>query len=471
MRRPSKPVLALNAAILLTAVVVSVLTSPDANWDLPTLALLLGFAIASDLMAASIRSSKLKVSGSFLAIVVAMVLLGGAPAALVGVLTITAGWIKWREKPHYLLANLASYASFPLACGLLFAAIVDHYDLTSGDTAFPILVFCTFALAMAINFLMAALYTRHMDGSRVTDTARRALVPLLISDLVAALMAVGVSEVTLNWGPGALALFGVLLLAFQHLLAALLTSEERAEDLQRRTEQLASLQVGLLSAMLRTLDLRDRMTARHSAAVARYAREIAKAAGMSEAEQELAHTSGLLHDIGKFVFPDSILKGNSRLTDEEYEIVKMHPFHGAQVLAQIEGYGPVANIVLAHHERIDGTGYPNGMPGDQIPVIARILSVADTYDVMTSRDSYRKPVTSQTAIAELRRVSGTQLDGDIVEIFVKILESKDVAYRHGEDADFETELALDRRVHEYAATADLPLLTGLPGNSSSGAVS
>ena len=462
MRRPSSTVIALNAAIFVGAVVGSVLTSPDANWDLLTLALLLVFAIASDLMAASIRSSKLKVSGSFLAIVVGMVLLGGAPAAALGVMTIGAGWVKWRERPHYFLANLASYSSFPLACGLLFDLIRDHYRLDSGDTAFPALVFGTFVLALAMNFMMAALYTRHMDGSRVLDTARRALVPLLISDLVAALMAVGVSEVTINFGAGALAIFGVLLLAFQHLLAALLTSEERAEDLQRRTEQLASLQVGLLSAMLRTLDLRDRMTARHSAAVARYAREIAKAAGMSEAEQELAHTCGLLHDIGKFVFPDSILKGNSRLTDEEYEIVKMHPFHGAQVLAQIEGYGPVANIVLAHHERIDGTGYPNGMPGDQIPVIARIISVADTYDVMTSRDSYRKPVTSQTAIAELRRVSGTQLDGEIVEIFVKILAKKDVAYRHGEDADFETELALDRRVHEYASTSDMALLTGLP---------
>jgi putative nucleotidyltransferase with HDIG domain len=444
-----------------SAVVVSVLTSPDANWDLLTLALLLVFAIASDSMAASIRSSKLKVSGSFLAIVVAMVLLGGAPAALVGVLTIVAGWIKWREKPHYFLANLASYASFPLACGLLFDLIRDHYHLRSGDTAFVILVFGTFVVALAVNFTLAALYTRHMDGSRFVDTARRALVPLLTSDLVAALMSVGVSEVALAWGAGALAIFGVLLLAFQHLLAALLTSEDRAEDLQRRTEQLASLQVGLLSAMLRTLDLRDRMTARHSAAVARYAREIAVAAGLSEAEQELAHTAGLLHDIGKFVFPDSILKGNSRLTDEEYEIVKMHPFHGAQVLAQIEGYGPVANIVLAHHERIDGTGYPNGMPGQEIPLIARIISVADTYDVMTSRDSYRKPVTSQTAIAELRRVSGTQLDGDIVETFVRILESKDVAYRHGEDADFETELALDRRVHEYASTPDAPLVSGL----------
>src|SRR3954469_15786813 len=144
MRRPSKTVLFLNAALLASAAAVAVLTSPSANWDLVTMALLLVFAIASDLMAASIRASKLKVSGSFLALVVAMVLLGGPPAALIGVLTIVAGWIKWREKPHYLLANLASYAAFPLSCGLLFDLIHDHYHLQPGDTGFPVLVFGTF---------------------------------------------------------------------------------------------------------------------------------------------------------------------------------------------------------------------------------------------------------------------------------------------------------------------------------------
>src|SRR3954454_23778321 len=134
MRRPTRPVIALNAALLVCATAVAVLTSPEANWDLLTFALLLGFSIARDLMGARIRWAKLKVSGSFLAIVVAMVLLGGAPAAVVGVLTIVAGWLKWREKPHYLLDNLASYAAFPLACGLLFDLIRDHYHLTSGDT-------------------------------------------------------------------------------------------------------------------------------------------------------------------------------------------------------------------------------------------------------------------------------------------------------------------------------------------------
>jgi putative nucleotidyltransferase with HDIG domain len=462
VNHPPRSVLYVSAAVLAASAAGAVVAADSANWDLATAALLLVFAVVSEQMAVLINSLRVRVSGSFLAIVVAMVLLGGAPAAAIGVLAVLAGSIKDREKPSVILPNVAIYAAFPLACGLAFQWAQDGLDFQPHDVAFVGVVLALFAVSLGINFMLVAGYGRITAGRSIRQTARQALLPLLTTDLIAALMAVGVSEVALTYGTWALALFAGVLLAFQHLLAALLRSEDRAEELGKRTKQLASLQVGLLSAMLRTLDLRDRMTARHSAAVARYARELAKEAGLGEAQQELAHTAGLLHDIGKFVFPDSILKGNNRLTDEEYEIVKMHPFHGAQVLAQIEGYGPVANIVLAHHERIDGTGYPNGMAGENIPLIARIISVCDTYDVMTSRDSYRKPVTSQTAIAELRRVSGSQLDAELVEHFVRMLESKDVAYRHGEDADFETELALDRRVTEYASTTDLPLLTGLP---------
>jgi putative nucleotidyltransferase with HDIG domain len=462
VNRPPRSVLYVSAVVLAASAAGALAAADSANWDLATGALLLVFAVVSEQMAVLVNSLRVRVSGSFLAIVVAMVLLGGAPAAAIGVLAVLAGSVKDREKPWVILPNVAIYAAFPLACGLAFQWTQDALDLQPHDVAFVGVVLALFAISLGINFILVAGYGRITAGRSIRQTARQALVPLLTTDLIAAVMAVGVSEVALTYGTWALALFAGVLLAFQHLLAALLRSEDRAEELAKRTKQLASLQVGLLSAMLRTLDLRDRMTARHSAAVARYARELAKEAGLEEAQQELAHTAGLLHDIGKFVFPDSILKGNNRLTDEEYEIVKMHPFHGAQVLAQIEGYGPVANIVLAHHERIDGAGYPNGMAGEDIPLIARIISVCDTYDVMTSRDSYRKPVTSQTAIAELRRVSGSQLDGDLVEHFVRLLESKDVAYRHGEDADFETELALDRRVTEYASTSDLPLLTGLP---------
>ena len=155
----------------------------------------------------------------------------------------------------------------------------------------------------------------------------------------------------------------------------------------------------MLSAMLRTLDLRDQMTARHSAAVARYSRAIAQRAGYSRREEELVHIAALLHDIGKFILPDRILKANVPLTDEDWMLIRRHPQQGARVVSSLDGYGPVAEIILAHHERIDGKGYPRGLEGDDIPELARIISVADTYDVMTARDSYRTPMSSYDAIA------------------------------------------------------------------------
>jgi putative nucleotidyltransferase with HDIG domain len=194
------------------------------------------------------------------------------------------------------------------------------------------------------------------------------------------------------------------------------------------------------------------MTARHSAAVARYSREIARAAGLSEGEQELVHTAALLHDIGKFIFPDRILKADVKLTDEDWKIVRMHPHQGAQIVADVEGYGPVGDIIVAHHERLDGSGYPRGLKGDDIPELSRIISVADTYDVLTARDSYRQPISSFEAIQELQRAAGTHLDPHFVEVFVSVLAGTDLRYRHGEDADFDAELGLERRVHEYAVS-------------------
>ena len=179
------------------------------------------------------------------------------------------------------------------------------------------------------------------------------------------------------------------------------------------------------------------MTARHSAAVARYAKAMAEAVGCSKADQELVHTAGLLHDIGKFIFPDRILLANTKLTDEDWEIVKKHPAQGAKLVRRLDGYGAVADIILAHHERIDGNGYPNGLVGDAIPLLSRMISIADTYDVMTARDSYRDPVSRAEAIAELRRVSGKQLDGQLVEIFIGLLAERELSFQHTTDSDFE----------------------------------
>ncbi len=196
--------------------------------------------------------------------------------------------------------------------------------------------------------------------------------------------------------------------------------------------------------------MRDAMTARHSAAVARYAREVARVLDLPEREQELIHTAALMHDIGKFIFPDSILFADRKLTDDEWEIVKLHPEQGAKLVERIEGYGPVAEIIHSHHERVDGRGYPAGLSADEIPLGSRIISVCDTYDVMTSRDSYRRPVSSEAAIVELRRVAGSQLDPMVVEAFIQMIETGRVAFRHADEADFELELAFERRVADYA---------------------
>ena len=131
--------------------------------------------------------------------------------------------------------------------------------------------------------------------------------------------------------------------------------------------------------------------------------------------------------------------------------MRRHPEQGARLVARMDGYGPVAEIVLAHHERIDGKGYPNGLVGEQIPLAARIIAVADTYDVMTARDSYRRPVSSREAIEELRRVSGRAARRRVVETFIGLLEKRSVTFRHADDADFERELNLDRRIRDYAA--------------------
>ena len=456
--RPSRTLIIVQFAALATAVGLVIATDEMSNWDLALLATLTTLSVISDLIAIQTRVLRVTVSASFLTIVIGAVFLGGGPAAVMGVVTILIGWVKHRYPRNDLLVNLVTYAWFPLLAGIAFHAISDAAMVETGGPIFYLLIFGVFCLALAVDFALIAGYSCYVERSSFLTKIRGALLPLLPSELASAMLAIGVAFAYVQLGIEAVALLGVLVLVFQYLVGALLISQERAEELELRARQLAGFQVALLSALLRTLDLRDRMTARHSAAVARYSREIAVQAGLSAEDQELVHSAALLHDIGKFVLPDSILKsGRRRLSDAEWDEIKKHPYEGARIVSQIDGYQPIGEIILAHHERIDGAGYPRGLADQEIPEIARVISVADTYDVMTARDTYREPVSSYEAVIELRRVSGTQLDARFVEAFVEVLEGKDLAYRHGEDADFEAELALDKRIHDYVqATPGVP---------------
>ncbi|HYC81249.1 MAG TPA: HD-GYP domain-containing protein [Solirubrobacterales bacterium] len=447
--RPSTKIIALQAVGLVAAIVGAVVTAGTANWDLGLFGILLAFSIITDLTAVS-TTSKVRLSGSFLPIVLAMALLGGPPALVIGLVVISIDWLIKRHPLHLFLNNLVTYAVFPLVGGLAFHAAVAGASFTDADAWYYVLLVALFQLALAINFVMIAGYASYIERTPFSEKLR-VLPPVLPSEFASAMLAMAVAFVYYKIGIGGLALFGVVLITFQYLVGALLVSQERAEELEVRSKQLASFQVGVLSAMLRTLDLRDQMTARHSAAVARYSRAIAQRAGFSRRDEELVHIAALLHDIGKFILPDRILKANVPLTDEDWMLIKRHPQQGARVVSSLDGYGPVAEIILAHHERIDGKGYPRGLVGEEIPELSRIISVADTYDVMTARDSYRTPMSSHDAIIELRRVAGKQLDARFVEVFIELLEGKDVSFQHGEAADFEKELALESRIAETAS--------------------
>jgi putative nucleotidyltransferase with HDIG domain len=419
------------------------------DWQPTLFVLLLVLAVVSE--AFRLETQRIKISAAFLSLVLAMTLLGPAPAAALGALVMLWSSLVKRSPWQSWLANVSTYACFTLVGGFAFESVGGPVLLDSSPAAYIMVVFTVFMAMNSLNFFLIALDFRIFEGWGIWSSFRRIYAPLLPVEFATGLLTAGVAYAYQGGNLAVIGLLALICLVFQYLLRTALASIEHKEQLEGRTRELAALQVGLLGTVLQTLSLRDKMTARHSAAVARYSREIANELGLSDRDQDVIHTAALLHDIGKFIFPDSILFADTKLTPAELEIVRRHPEQGARLVARIDGYGPVAEIILAHHERIDGNGYPNGLLGHQIPLAARIISVADTYDVMTSRDSYRSPVSSREAIEELRRVSNKQLDAMVVETFIGLLEKRSVTFRHADDADFERELNLERRVRDYAA--------------------
>jgi len=449
-------------ALLAAALTGAVLASSADEWRSPALlALLLGLAVLGDVYEVE-SSARVRVVCSLPAFVLAAVLLGPAPAAALGVAATLAGAFRARAGFFRTASDVAIYAAFPLVVGLLAELAADRLALASGPGGFALLVAVAFLFAGFLNFLLVAISRRLLFGAAIPDAFRRTYFPVLSSQLVHALLTATLAVLHRQLGIAAIVLAGLVLLTYQRLQRDLLRSQANAEAAEEHSRRLGRVQFGVVRAMLDSVHARDRMTARHSAAVARYARSIARAAGFSEREQELVHIAALLHDVGKFIFTDAIFWSAGRLSDDQWQLIKRHPDQGADIVGKLDGYGEVAEIIRCHHERVDGSGYPRGLAGDAIPSLARMISVADTYDVMTARDSYRVPVPPEEAIAELRRVSGRQLDAQYVELFVQLLSDEGVGFRHGDDADFEAELDFERRVRDYAAPRALAGLRPAP---------
>ena len=440
---------------LVIATACAIYVSDASQWSpVGLVALLALLVIGSDILV--LDAKRFRIGGSFTGLVLAMALLGPAPAALLGLGSALIDALRRRVRGTYLLNNLLTYVTFPLLGGLALQAI-NRSDPEHGGYA--VAVCAVFLAANALNFLMIAAHTRILRGGSLLEMTRTVFVPVLPWEVASAVMtgmAVYGFEV---WGAGIIGLFALALGVYQLLLRALLEGQMHSEEIERKTDQLDVRHEGMLGLLLETLALRDPSAARHAAAVAHYAHELARAAGLSEREQAIVHTAGLLHDLGKEALPDHILIGRSELHPAERRLIERHPADGARLLLRVEGMGEVAAAVLAHHERIDGRGYPDGLSGDEIPMTARILAVAEVYDVMTAPDSYRMQLSPAEAEDELRHVAGTQLDGRLVWLFAtQVLRGRESDHL-GHIADLEAELQVQRRVR---GVLDGPFVLGPP---------
>jgi len=181
-----------------------------------------------------------------------------------------------------------------------------------------------------------------------------------------------------------------------------------------------------LYAFVETIEARDPYTKQHSTRVTHYAVSVAKAMGCSQEEIDVLNVSGNLHDIGKIGIPDNILLKPGRLTDAEYEIIKRHPSIGSNIIGHFNMWKDEQKIVKHHHERWDGRGYPDGLKGEEIPFLSRILSVADVYDALTSDRSYRKRMPDDVVIGIIRENTGCQFDPKVVDVFLKLYEQEKI---------------------------------------------
>jgi putative nucleotidyltransferase with HDIG domain len=415
-----------------------VLGTDSADWEPTSLfAALLGLALVGQFL--SLQTGTVQIGPAFIATALAMALLGPAPAAVIAVAAVLAWSAKARTPLPLVFNNVVALTTYPVVGGLLFKALGDPGAESSASFETALIVFGVYLVTNFLNFLLIVGYLCLRDGASLTLAVRRLYMPVVPWEVATGALTAGTVLAYQEVGLLAVAMLAALLVSYRYLLSSVVDAQRQRDELRTQVAELEALHHGVIRVMVETLGMRDRMTARHSAAVARFAKATAAAAGLSLREQELVHTAGLLHDVGKFTFPDHTLTG-TRLTEEDWELIRSHPQRGADIVGRVHGYQEVAEIVLCHHERIDGRGYPRHLSGDDIPVLARVLAVADCFDVMTARDSYRRPMPFEDAIAELRRVAGTQLDARFVEIFVGIVQGAGVDFQHTDDEDLEAEL-------------------------------
>ncbi len=213
----------------------------------------------------------------------------------------------------------------------------------------------------------------------------------------------------------------IIIVVFSFISVRRITLAERGQ--QESLERIKRMNMSIIRSLVSTIDAKDRYTSGHSQRVADYAVRLAKKMGKSEEEQKVIYDAGLLHDVGKVRVPEEVINKPGKLTDEEFDQIKVHPVSGYHILGDVSEDERIGYGAKYHHERYDGKGYPNGLKGDDIPEVARIIAVADAYDAMASNRSYRKALPQDVVREEIVKGKGSQFDPKVAEHMLEIIDA------------------------------------------------
>ncbi|MBQ1547899.1 MAG: response regulator [Lachnospiraceae bacterium] len=220
----------------------------------------------------------------------------------------------------------------------------------------------------------------------------------------------------------------VLTLRVRHIIELVHLQRDLSNEVDKKTKENERLFLHVVASLAEAIDAKDTYTNGHSGRVADYTKEIARRYGYTGKKLNDIYMMGLLHDVGKIGVPDAIINKPAKLSDEEYEIIKNHPVLGARILRSIKEMPSLANGARWHHEKYDGSGYPDGLKGNDIPEEARIIAVADAYDAMSSYRSYRDPLPQGIVREEIEKGKGTQFDPEFAEIMLQMID-EDTEYK------------------------------------------
>ncbi len=422
---------AILAAMALCSTGFAAATAGVGRWDVVAVLAAVGYAAESR----TIRiSTRVELSGSLIPLSMAAVLFGPAAAAMVGF----ASMLSDRRRPAERFVIFSGGRALAGACAGAGALAVGAAGLGPGLGRLVAASAAAAALATAVEFSVTTLtlWLRHRTPPReLWGLARMySFVTVALCAPVAALFAYAYGGA----GVWVLAFFGIPVAATrfafgmnapkEQLIKAL---EQTNADLEAANSHLRRINMSFAEALVKAIDGRDAYTAGHSKAVAEYSRDVAAELGLTREEVQRIHLCGLVHDIGKIGVRAEVLEKQAALDDGEWDEMRRHSAIGEAILLEVPGYADMAEVVRSHHERWDGGGYPDNLVGEQIPPLARIIAVADSYNAMTSDRPYRLAMSPERAIEQLVLGKGSQYEAAPVDAFLRVLGRAPEWYRKG----------------------------------------